>query len=327
MIGLDVLDGVRRGVLPTRATSLVMAAALLICGCPQSHTIARWDCTGNPCDDGDACNGAEACDPERGCLAGRFVDCDDGDPCSVDACVAGACTHAPRDLDSDGYADPCAGGDDCAPEDAAVHPGADEVCNGRDDDCDLEVDEGLELGPRESLATNLVTSDGHQWRPEAVLDDGTIVFLYGTEVAALHAGVEQRGDLGEAPAPWFNRTRDLGPGQIVTSDGLWSVTAGGPGLLAVNGQQGHSFDSLDVSFVAWNGSLDASLVRRIEPADGDKASPASVDPALLGASPVVAWAEARRGRCRVLTLPLDGAEIARRREGATGRLPGWATRS
>ena len=42
------------------------------------------------------------------------------------------------DDDDDGALD----GDDCAPLDAAIHPGAVEACNGRDDDCDGQIDNG-----------------------------------------------------------------------------------------------------------------------------------------------------------------------------------------
>jgi hypothetical protein len=49
-----------------------------------------------------------------------------------------------RDADSDGhYADDC-GGDDCADDNPAVHPGAEEVCNGIDDNCDDIMLEGEE---------------------------------------------------------------------------------------------------------------------------------------------------------------------------------------
>ena len=43
------------------------------------------------------------------------------------------------DDDNDGAADTA----DCAPFDAAVFPGNDEACNGKDDDCDTAVDEGF----------------------------------------------------------------------------------------------------------------------------------------------------------------------------------------
>lgn len=48
------------------------------------------------------------------------------------------------DSDCDGYEDPL----DCGPADPAVHPGANELCNHADDDCDGTVDEGFPIpGP------------------------------------------------------------------------------------------------------------------------------------------------------------------------------------
>lgn len=41
------------------------------------------------------------------------------------------------DSDGDGTAD----ADDCAPNDAAIHPGADDICDGVDNDCDNAIDE------------------------------------------------------------------------------------------------------------------------------------------------------------------------------------------
>jgi hypothetical protein len=44
------------------------------------------------------------------------------------------------DADGDGFDSSVCGGDDCADGNAAVFPGADEVCNGIDDDCDGQID-------------------------------------------------------------------------------------------------------------------------------------------------------------------------------------------
>ena len=62
------------------------------------------------------------------------------------------------DTDSDGYGDPAsttqacsapsgyvANDDDCDDSDSAVNPGASETCNGVDDDCDTQIDEGCSL--------------------------------------------------------------------------------------------------------------------------------------------------------------------------------------
>ncbi|MBI4718081.1 MAG: S8 family serine peptidase [Planctomycetes bacterium] len=55
------------------------------------------------CDDGLFCNGTEVCHATLGCQAGAPVTCDDGIPCTVDACneVTDACAHAPDDLACD----------------------------------------------------------------------------------------------------------------------------------------------------------------------------------------------------------------------------------
>ncbi len=65
------------------------------------------------------------------------------------------------DSDSDGYgATPC--GDDCDDTDPNINPGATEICNGLDDDCDGEVDEGGSCGecpPCTTPATMTIVSD------------------------------------------------------------------------------------------------------------------------------------------------------------------------
>ena len=77
-------------------------------------------------------------------------DDDDSDPCEEHTWF--------RDADGDSWGDAdeplasceqpswyVAAGGDCDDEDGAIHPDADEVCDGADNDCDGEVDEGFEL--------------------------------------------------------------------------------------------------------------------------------------------------------------------------------------
>jgi len=110
------------------------------CDAPTDHVADATDC--DP-DDGSIHPGAdEVCD-------GVDQDCDteiDEDPTDATTWYA--------DSDGDGYGDPdspqaaceapsdhVADGTDCGPADATIHPGADETCDGVDEDCDIQIDE------------------------------------------------------------------------------------------------------------------------------------------------------------------------------------------
>ncbi len=124
---------------------------------------------------GDATTGVEACDQPAGYVThGYASDCDDGDaavnPFADEICdgVDNDCdalvddddrdlVSAPSwyaDADGDSYGDSggevqaclqpsgyIADGSDCDDGDATIHPGADEYCDGVNNDCDTEVDE------------------------------------------------------------------------------------------------------------------------------------------------------------------------------------------
>jgi len=82
-----------------------------------------------------------------------------------------------RDADGDGYGDPddsvesmqaptgyVADDTDCDDGDPAVHPGADEICDGDDDDCDGRADQG-------EVSTWYSDDDGDGWGHPAVSED------------------------------------------------------------------------------------------------------------------------------------------------------------
>jgi len=68
---------------------------------------------------------------------------DDGDGGGVDVYVPPTCEGG-TDLDGDGYGPGCPAGDDCDDSNEYVHPFAQEVCNGVDDNCNGSVDEGVQ---------------------------------------------------------------------------------------------------------------------------------------------------------------------------------------
>ena len=119
-------------------------------GCTEDVCLSIGSCRNSvipaACDDGVFCNGAERCDPTRGCMPPISREtCNDDDVCTIDRCdeATDRCAHFPRDLDEDGDVDFfCAGGGDCDDRDSTVSSMNSEVCaDFIDNDCDGEIDE------------------------------------------------------------------------------------------------------------------------------------------------------------------------------------------
>lgn len=68
---------------------------------------------GTSCDDGNICNGVSECSGTS-CQAGSALDCDDGDPCTIDSCDGKeGCKHEPDVGAACNDGDPCTTGEKC----------------------------------------------------------------------------------------------------------------------------------------------------------------------------------------------------------------------
>jgi hypothetical protein len=81
------------------------------------------------------------------CQRGVAIACDTSDPCAVTRCLpvddSASCVEQLIDADGDGFGPAAGCGADCDDTDPLRNPGAPEICNGIDDDCDGAEDETM----------------------------------------------------------------------------------------------------------------------------------------------------------------------------------------
>jgi hypothetical protein len=189
-------------------------------GDPDGCVVRRCRPGSRDCDDGFLCNGMETCGRDRRCIPGTPLDCDDGDPCTIDRCEegSGCIGEPPSPFEScgNGIDDDCDRQIDCADLDCRGSSGC-PTCVPRsptevdcfdriDDDCDARTDcddsDCARLCMRVEICDDRIDNDGDgrvdcadpdcRMSPRCAIDAGPARAELG--IAACTNGVDDDGD-------------------------------------------------------------------------------------------------------------------------------------
>jgi hypothetical protein len=225
--------------------------------------------------------------------------CDDGDACTDDACDpdTGICAHVPRtsDRDKDGHNAPLPGyapgapgscGDDCDDTQPSVHPGAKEICDGLDNDCDGVADQYASYVPVDAEPVRISGEI-------APAEPGGIAWS-GTSYAATYTGTTSGTSVYESSLDAKGAKLPPGEHRVTLVD---ADAAGGP-VQWIGDRFGVAWeDRRDADYEIYFTLLDATGKKvvpdvRVTAADGFSLSPAL---GYNGQEFLLVWQDARDG--------------------------------
>ncbi len=229
------------------------------------------------CDDGKWCNGPEQCQAGK-CAAALDTPCNSHSSCIQDTCTeatkkCASVVVAPQDLDGDTYLDFGCGGIDCDDNNPNVYPGAPELCDLKDNDCNGKVDDKSRApyGPAYLLSVPTAASG-------IALPNGTGFAAFYDEPATKTIFGRLLGANG---SPTGSATPVFAATSAVTLMG--ADTGGGTILLLVKEQLGSGFLNL------WGVLLKTDLTKLLELKLSDLAT-SPPDVRWTGTDYLLAWA-------------------------------------
>ncbi len=138
---------------------------------------------GTSCDDADVCTLADHC--EAGVCVGTAIECDDGDPCTDDACSpTGGCVQEPNTA-------PCDDGDPCTDDDTCAQG----QCVGADGGCECQQDADCAAFEDGDPCNGTLWCDQSQLPYTCVVDPETVIVCDALDAECL--ANECDADLGE----------------------------------------------------------------------------------------------------------------------------------